>query len=501
MITIPLYFKHNEEIRRHQEQYSLVFRKCYANKELLYDKEFQKSILDEFDFYNSLIFQNTVVDVMKKYNSHEAQRNKKLENIEFYTNELQKLKPTTENNRRNIFKYRKKISKTRKNIDSDIVFGSKKHLSKYVYNLNMYNSTGLDEYKERADKHLLEFKNKRIMEMLFVGQANQRGNQKFIFDFNNQLIIYKPKFGTKIKIELNLNKSQRKIFAKLQVLISQKKIAITVMLSSNCIKIVFDNEKLNGYNFLNEECKNKQNQLPKSDKDGRKKLYIEFKREQDRRKLIDKNIDVYAGIDLNPNYIAVCIRNKDKILYTTCYNLKNIKRLNKNRKKHNIALIYKDIFKTCKHFKVSSFVMEKLDFKPKLCFSKSRNNLVKSFWSLTFQKNLIKKYCENFGIILLEINPSYSSFVGNLLYENFDPINAAMELSRRGMVLCKILNERWYPEIECFRLNNKSYVSDLENIKSIPELYTFFISRKLRYRRSGVPEFKFKFMDSLKLSI
>jgi len=106
-----------------------------------------------------------------------------------------------------------------------------------------------------------------------------------------------------------------------------------------------------------------------------------------------------------------------------------------NKRKHEISLIYKSIFSFAKHYKCGYFVMEELNFKEKNLKEENKefNRKTKNIWNRTFQSNLISKYCNQTGIQLIEVNPVYSSFIGNLTYNYFDPINASIEIGRRGM--------------------------------------------------------------------
>jgi IS605 OrfB family transposase len=148
----------------------------------------------------------------------------------------------------------------------------------------------------------------------------------------------------------------------------------------------------------------------------------------------------------------------------------------------------------CNHFQVAYFSIEDLEFdKPKLN-PKSFNRKTKNLWCRTHQSNLISKYCQNLGIQLIQVNPAYSSFVGNLMNEYYDPISAAAEIARRGMIYKKLIVDDWYPGLNRFRLDSlKTHVPDLEvrglNIQSLFKLVN---SLKLGYRRLDKPHFKFK---------
>ena len=62
---------------------------------------------------------------------------------------------------------------------------------------------------------------------------------------------------------------------------------------------------------------------------------------------------------------------------------------------------------------------------------------------MTLTKQQITKRCKTFGIILVEVNACYSSFIGNIQHDFTDPINAAVEIGRRG--LFKYKKNMFYP--------------------------------------------------------
>ena len=59
--------------------------------------------------------------------------------------------------------------------------------------------------------------------------------------------------------------------------------------------------------------------------------------------------------------------------------------------------------------------------------------------------NIIKRRCNEKGIILEEVNPCYSSFIGNIQYGYIDSVNASIEIGRRGLL--KYVSGTFYPHI------------------------------------------------------
>lgn len=80
--------------------------------------------------------------------------------------------------------------------------------------------------------------------------------------------------------------------------------------------------------------------------------------------------------------------------------------------------------------------MEDLDFKEskqKDKKTKEVNRQTKNIWYRGLIEQMITKLCTQFGVELVKVNPSYSSFIGNIMYDYFDPINSAIEIGRRGL--------------------------------------------------------------------
>ena len=457
MRTINLYFPEIPEIKEFQRMYSTTYRKVYNNIEKITDKEYIKKLkleepLLKYENINSII--SEVKSDLKKYETQQKQIRERIDN---YTEEINKLfsKKKSKKRDRLIKKLDNKIAKNLKQIDKKPVFGSKLLAREMTYNKNMFNKTGEEKFEIVFNKKKERWKENRLRNFYIIGQSTNKGNVFFDFDFNNNKIIFKPNMKTKLVIAIRPTKSQKTELAHLQSLIDLKEIPVTVGLTSNKISIIYSAERLNNFDFKDNAFKKEKKN--KSDEE-KKQIWIKYKKEQEQRKLFGKLSDVYCGIDLNPEHIGIAIRNKNKILFTKDYDLSEILKKTKDNNtttiKYNLAHVYKDIFKMCIHYKVSNFATEELSFKHDENNSRKTNRKTKNLWSRTFQVDLIQKYTEKLGIIHLEINPAYSSFVGNMVYECFDPVAASLEIVRRGMLYKKVLKEDWYPDTKCFRLSS-----------------------------------------------
>jgi hypothetical protein len=92
---------------------------------------------------------------------------------------------------------------------------------------------------------------------------------------------------------------------------------------------------------------------------------------------------------------------------------------------------------------------------------------------------------------IFKVNAAYSSTIGNCLYNYPDPINASLEIGRRGfdVIILKKKNEKgvssFYPEfnLSIMREEIRNQTAHLE-LDSWKELHTFLKNSKLKYRVS-----------------
>ena len=367
-----------------------------------------------------------------------------------------KLKPNNESNskkikfiKRKIFRLNRKISQNQRFVSSEIVFGGRSLLRKISYLNN-------DKTSNEADiiKYKNEYQHRRCGGLFLMGEANQKGNRFFDFDLPNKQIIYKPQKNKKITFDLS--KRSGVDYNKLQYLIDNKLISITVRIDNNTLSIMFDESILSGFYIDKSERRKEVIEKTKhiTDKEVRKsvvnQIYVKYYRELEEKQLKGKLPNRYLGIDLNPDYIGYSIIDKNKsnyrIIDSGCFDLKKLNVKPKkssdsdyslylnNKRKHEIKEVINHIFKIMKHHKVAFFVMEDLEFKDNKQkeFSKEFNRKTKNIWNRELIENLINKKCTEGGYQLIKVNPVYSSLIGNLTNKIFDPVAASIEITRRG---------------------------------------------------------------------
>jgi hypothetical protein len=490
-----------------QHNYSYCFRKLWKNIDKIDDIEYFKYLKHNFNL-NNIELRSLISEVQTKYKQILTVKKKIEQDILDIGKQISylKSKKKTEKITRQIFKLNKLLQYKNKTLSHDIVFGSKKLLSEISY---LNNNKLVNKDKILIKKN--EFINNRLLPVYFLGEANTRGNRFFKFDLTNNIILYKPNRKIKINIEFFNYKNYNKELSKLQELINNKEIAITIQLSKDYIWLMFDDEKFNGYS-LNEKERRKEVDIIKKDHIDNetkteliKKIYNKYYEKLRQKKLNNKLSYRYLSIDTNPDYIGCSIidklnDNNIKIVHTFCYNLtnnnlklprtlSNIDRTHfNNKRRHGISHIWKDIFETFKYYNCSYLVLEDLNINNKDLDNKVSNRKVNNIWYRTFSDQLINKYCNKLGIIKIEINPVYTSFIGNLNYNYIDPVNAAIEIGRRGIT--KYIKNSFYPPINIdtimntmSRLNMSRDVSFLkDHNKYWKDIFMEVKTSGLRYR-------------------
>lgn len=361
------------------------------------------------------------------------------------------------------------LSKSLNNIPSDSWFiqcAIKK--ANYVYKTNKDKVIfgGKFNFYQRLMKKISkeDFQNNRLLAIYSQGEASQSGNRKFKLSINNNQVIFKFSRDKRANLKLpKLHKNYLYELTIIQDLCEQNLANFSVELTLNKINITFDETKVY------------------------KSTYKGFSSR-------------VAGIDMNPNYIGFSISefdgDKQKVLleeqidlsYFTknlhkCSDSKESKHQN-NKQLFEIKQITKYLILKCKQYKVSQLGLEDLQFKSNnLGKGKSFNRLVKNKWKRECLIQGLKKYCLLNNIELKTVNPIYSSFIGNLLWEAPDPVAASLELARRAYF--KYVKGMFYPSlIQHIDLPNqwKKEVSQLYS--SWKELFDIIKTSGVKYRHS-----------------
>ena len=266
-----------------------------------------------------------------------------------------------------------------------------------------------------------EWKAKRLLPLYFEGHAKsygeQGGNHRFVLDIEHNTIWFWPKAKVSIplKIKLGSKSNYRELLEALQFRCTwHRDTPFTISLTESEIAITW-----------NEEI------------------------EPVKRK-IDKNR--VLALDLNPNRIGVAVLRKQgkssQVLHWAIYDYPELNRKLRlasdhpksihqvNKRLHELSCMAREIAGLAEHFQCCRVVTERLNIETKdHDKGKSFNRAVNNQWTRKgFILPLIRRL-EYSGIEHAEVNPAYSSKIGNLLWgwPNLipDPACAAVEIGRR----------------------------------------------------------------------
>lgn len=359
-----------------------------------------------------------------------------------------------------------------------------KKLNKKVKVKKKQETLTIDQQIEKQKKYVEKCKNdlknsQKFIPILSEGEANQKGNRYAKFDnmTSEHKIVYCPTAKEHIDLYFICNKKTEELLYRLQTLALDCKIALTTRFSPDKIYISYDEEELNGYAFdkksydrerkekISKETEIKCRKLTEEEiteikKDLKKKYAIEREERLKEGKIVNR----VAATDLNPGNVNLVIfdvlsngefkyiagYHYDLSFYTECkwrYESPELNTHMNNKHINEIHLIYKDMFKRCNHYKCFIFAMEDLDLKiPKSVdkkYSTEFRRKVNNIWHRELHTYDIYKWCAIYGFKLVKVAPWHTSWIGNLKYEFVDPINAAIEIGRRGYY--RYLPESQYP--------------------------------------------------------
>jgi len=338
----------------------------------------------------------------------------------------------------------------KKHKDKKIIFGGKNLLNRYINKLITKD----------------EFKLLRMNPLNIQGEACKKGNRLFNFDFYNSKLIFKiSKINHK---EIEFYKPRGKYFQeliKLQELVDNKQIALTVSLNKDFVFLTYDEGLIN----------------------------IE-------EKFIKLKNNRIIGIDLNPNFIGLSVLefNKNdefKIIHKQVFNLLELNKISKksssnidsiyltNKRTYELIQICYKIKDLINIYKSSKLVLEDLNIKSSnKHIGKYFNRLCNNVWKRNLVINKMKMLGIIYGFEIVEVNPAYTSVIGNMLYGNKttpDMIASSIEIARRGF---KKYTKGWfYPNVDNLDEQWKQTLNYSEST-TWKELFNKIKNLKLKYR-------------------
>ena len=299
-----------------------------------------------------------------------------------------------------------------------------------------------------------QWKDCRLLPLVLIGEAPTKGNRKF--DFCKDKIVFKPFKNKKIEIALpHLKNKYKKLWHKAVEMAEDRKIPITVKLTSTEIFLTFD---------------------------------FDILKEREHKVIKDR----YCGIDVNPNFIGVTVFQGSRMISNQLFDLKSLtgKGVNENKLKHETIEIAHQIKNYLKHFQVDKVFVEDLNIKSKNNLKgKNYNRLVNNQWKRNCFFSVLEKFFN-----LFYIYAAYSSTIGNVLHKDLpDPLASSAEIAQRGFRLIITKNKQFYPE-----LPSKTYLEELWKQTEVPEvqdwkeLHSWLKNSKVKYRVSVPKETVFR---------
>ncbi len=330
-----------------------------------------------------------------------------------------------------------------------VVFGGKQNLKRYIKGLIT---------KE-------QFKYNRMLPVGSCGERLQTGNRLIDFDLPNNRVIYKPSRGVRKEIRFCSVKKKLAIeLAKVQELTSQKKMPVTVKFTDKHLYLTYDESLI--YNESYKDLKHNR----------------------------------VLGIDMNPNYVGVSIIEFDKhddfkVFHKEVFDLTRLTKPSgkastdrqskhaMNKLRHETIAIAHKINKLVDYWKCSKLAVEDLSIKPKdQNKGKSFNRLCNNKWERQLFVNKLKMLASIHKYELVEVNPAYSSIVGNFAYgspNTPDMVAASIEIARRAY---KKFEKGWfYPRFNV-ETPNELWKQTLDGVKTWKDLFRKVKEAKLKYR-------------------
>ena len=338
----------------------------------------------------------------------------------------------------------------KKHKDKHIIFGGKSLMIKYLKKL-----ITKDEYSKA-----------KLLPINIQGETCKKGNRLFNFDLINSKLTLKLSKKNHQEIEFyKPSKNQFRELSKIQELVENKQLTLTVSLNNEYIWLTFDENLL--------------------------EIQEKFKDLKNNRVL---------GLDLNPNYIGLSVlefnkKDEFKLLHKQVFDLSALNITSKksskdksskyltNKRKFELIQVCYEINSLMNYWKCSKLCIEDLNIKSSdKKQGRTFNRLCNNVWNRNLVVNKLKMLSSIFGYELVEVNPAYSSFIGNLLYgsENCpDMIASSIEIARRGF---KKYSKGWFYPIFNVDSLNEQWKQTLSGIEDWKSAFNKIKKSKLKYR-------------------
>ena len=442
-------------ITRDMNNYTNAFMLLYKMLDTASDMEFMKRFKQRFNL-TDIAYRSLASEVKAARNQDITNDNERRERIEELTETLGKTEPEKR------YRIYRKITDLKRRVGKERTFGG---LSKLREISKECNKPTPDN--SRLEKLREEYRSARVKPFFLMGEANQKGNRFFdLSSLHYGRCTYKPRKGEACEIEFKVtNKRDLERVAKYAVL---KELSVSVHLTEKHICIAFDEQQLNGFGLDEKGRKEDVKKIKaygyskETESEKIKDVYRKWYNEQRERMMEGKMENRCIAVDLNPTNIGWSVLDKTgdggcKIVACGQYEYGWLcrklhkkssspeqKHLN-NKRKHELCVMMRNLFRVAVHYKCGQFIMEELSFKKDERMNREANRKSRNLWCRELVTGLIRKWCNELGMILTEVNACYSSFIGNIQYGFVDATNASVEIGRRG--LWRYTNGTFYPVV------------------------------------------------------
>jgi len=331
-----------------------------------------------------------------------------------------------------------------------------------------------------------EWREARLGRLLIVGEANQRGNRMVRIDEGAGSFTFRPERGTSVTLTVAGGyRRYRKILAGLRMLQEGKAAPLTYTIGAEFICVTYDDSLLDGGDATRTPIRNR----------------------------------VFA-VDLNPDYVGWSVTDwrgsaDFRVVDAGVISIKEIndrehalkgrslppssreRAYLSDKRTHETLQVAKRLSVLAAHYRCALFSMEALDVRSK-DHGKGRryNRLVNGMWNRARVADALRRRCRVLGIRVAEVNPAYSSFVGNFILRGLnmpDMVLSSVEIGRRayewhGQHVTKELKKRKNTAIPDMSDFGDRYAESLEEFgmaggaPTPVEAYEYLKETKRRYR-------------------
>lgn len=324
-----------------------------------------------------------------------------------------------------------------------IIFGGKRNLLEYL----------------KGHKSKEEYQLDKLAPICIQGEKSQKGNRLFDFHLNENYLVFKQSRTQHTRIEFKkLRKNLQTELAKVQELVEQNKTAVTVKLDTTKQRVTF--------------------------------VYDESDIKKEKYKNLKTNRVI--GIDLNPNYIGLAVVEFNKndteqfeVLHKEVFDLTKLtsKNTSTNKRHHELIHICYEINSLVNTWKCSRVCIEELNIKSSdKKLGRTFNRLCNNVWNRGLVVNKLRMLANMHGYNVTEVNPAYSSFIGNIVNGSAttpDMVAAAVEIARRAYN--KFNKGHFYPKFDIEAIDEQ-WKQTLCGVKDWKEAYYKAKELGLKYR-------------------